>query len=67
MRPRRTIPRFRVRDRLIDLETHQQVFSWVLRVVAEKGLLKGKTIGIDATTLEAAHRWEQTAQFVDNC
>src|SRR5215472_6403317 len=39
--------------RLIDLETHQQVFSWVLRVVAEKGLLKGKTIGIDATTLEA--------------
>ena len=39
--------------RLIDLETHQQVFSWVLRVVAEKGLLKGRTIGIDATTLEA--------------
>lgn len=39
--------------RLIDLESHQQVFSWVLRVVAEKGLLKGKTIGIDATTLEA--------------
>ncbi len=39
--------------RLIDLETHQQVFTWVLRVVAEKGLLKGKTIGIDATTLEA--------------
>jgi transposase len=39
--------------RLIDLETHQQVFSWVLRLVAEKGLLKGKTIGVDATTLEA--------------
>lgn len=39
--------------RLIDLETHQQVFSWVLQVIAEKGLLKGKTIGIDATTLEA--------------
>ncbi len=39
--------------RLIDLETHQQVFTWVLRVAAEKGLLKGKTIGIDATTLEA--------------
>lgn len=39
--------------RLIDLETHQQVFTWVLRVLAEQGLLKGKTIGIDATTLEA--------------
>jgi transposase len=39
--------------RLIDLETHQQVFTWVLRILAEKGLLKGKTIGIDATTLEA--------------
>jgi transposase len=39
--------------RLIDLETHQEVFIWVLRVIAEKGLLKGKTIGIDGTTLEA--------------
>jgi transposase len=39
--------------RLIDLETHQQVFTWVLRILAEKGLLKGKTIGIDATTMEA--------------
>jgi transposase len=39
--------------RLIDLETHQQVFAWVLRVLAERGLLKGETIGIDATTLEA--------------
>lgn len=39
--------------RLIDLQAHQEVFKWVLRVIAEKGLLKGKTIGIDATTLEA--------------
>jgi transposase len=39
--------------RLIDLKTHQDVFKWVLRVIAEQGLLKGKTIGIDATTLEA--------------
>jgi len=39
--------------RLIDLESHQQVFTWVLRVLAEKGLLKGKTVGIDGTTLEA--------------
>ena len=29
------------------------VFAWVLTVLAEHGLLRGKTIGIDATTLEA--------------
>lgn len=39
--------------RLIDLESHEAVFTWVLGVLAEEGLLKGKTIGIDATTLEA--------------
>ena len=39
--------------RLIDLETHRQVFTWVLKVLAEAGLLKGKQIGIDGTTLEA--------------
>jgi transposase len=39
--------------RLIDVETHQAVFGWVLAVLAESGLLKGKTIGVDATTLEA--------------
>ncbi|MEN6537023.1 MAG: transposase [Bryobacteraceae bacterium] len=39
--------------RLIDVETHQEVFSWVLGVLAESGLLKGQTVGIDATTLEA--------------
>ena len=39
--------------RLIDVETHQAVFRWVLRLLAEKGLLKGKTVGIDGTTLEA--------------
>jgi lactoylglutathione lyase len=35
--------------RLIDLETHREVFTWVLGVLAEKGLLKGQTLGIDAT------------------
>ena len=39
--------------RLIDVETHQAVFQWVLRVLAEQNLLKGNTIGVDATTLEA--------------
>jgi len=37
----------------VDVETHQEIFTWVLKLLAEKGLLKGKTIGIDATTLEA--------------
>jgi transposase len=41
-----------IRNR-IDLETHQEVFAWVLAVLADSKLLKGKTIGIDATTLEA--------------
>jgi transposase len=39
--------------RLIDVETHQLVFVWLLGILAEHGLLRGKTIGIDATTLEA--------------
>ena len=39
--------------RLIDLETHQAVFTWILQRLANAGLVKGKTIGIDATTLEA--------------
>ena len=39
--------------RRIDVETHREVFVWVLRRVAESGLLKGQTVGIDATTLEA--------------
>jgi len=41
-----------IRNR-IDVETHQEVFTWILQRLAERGLLKGKTIGIDATTLEA--------------
>jgi transposase len=39
--------------RLIDAETHQRVFSWVLERLARSGLIRGKTIGIDSTTLEA--------------
>jgi len=39
--------------RLIDVETHREVFSWALRLLASEGLLKGGTIGVDATTLEA--------------
>jgi transposase len=39
--------------RLIDLESHRTVFTWVLQCLSTAGLVKGKTIGIDATTLEA--------------
>jgi transposase len=39
--------------RLIDVETHRAVFTWVLQRLADGGLVKGHTIGIDATTLEA--------------
>jgi transposase len=39
--------------RLIDLETHRGVFGWVLSLLADRGLVKGKRIAIDATTLEA--------------
>jgi transposase len=39
--------------RLIDLETHRAVFTRVQVRLVEAGLLKGKTVAIDATTLEA--------------
>ena len=39
--------------RLISLETHQAVFTWVLQCLGGAGLVTGKTLGIDATTLEA--------------
>jgi transposase len=42
----------RVRDRL-PLEVHAAAFEFVLKLAAEKGLLKGKTVGVDSTTLEA--------------
>jgi transposase len=39
--------------RLIDVETHREVFTWIQERLALGGLLSGKTIAIDATTLEA--------------
>src|SRR5476649_2058914 len=39
--------------RLVDLETRRQVFGWVVGLLADAGSVKGKRIGIDATTLEA--------------
>ena len=39
--------------RLMDVETHREVFTGVRGVEAEKGRRKGQTLGVDATTLEA--------------
>lgn len=41
-----------IRQRL-PLPIHEQVFAFVLRVAQEKKLLRGKTVAVDATTLEA--------------
>ena len=42
----------RIRQRL-PLSVHERVFAFVLQVAQEKKLLRGKTVAIDATTLEA--------------
>ena len=34
-------------------EVHETVFGWVLKLVAEQGLVRGKRIGLDASTMEA--------------
>ena len=39
--------------RLYSVETHKAVFRWVLKLLGEAGLVEGKTVSIDATTLEA--------------
>ena len=39
--------------RLLSVETHAAVFTWVLQQLADAGLVRGRTVGIDATTLEA--------------
>jgi transposase len=42
----------RIRQRL-DVGTHENVFGWALNVLAAEDLIEGKTLGVDATTLEA--------------
>lgn len=39
--------------RLFALETHKAVFRWVLKILSEEGLVSGRTVSVDATTLEA--------------
>ncbi len=42
----------KTRSRL-PLEAHDAVFTWVLRQLADHGLIKGDRIGVDASTMEA--------------
>jgi hypothetical protein len=37
----------------LPLEVHTAVFRFVLKIAADKKLLKGRTVGVDSTTLEA--------------
>ena len=37
----------------LPLEIHEQVFTFVLKIAADKKLLAGKTVAVDSTTLEA--------------
>jgi transposase len=37
----------------LPLEVHERVFVWVLARLAERGLVKGERIGVDASTMEA--------------
>src|ERR1700682_4565915 len=39
--------------RLIAVEPHREVFTWILQILATEDLIRGKTLGVDATTLEA--------------
>ena len=41
-----------IRNRL-PLDVHEAVFVWVLALLQQKKLLKGKAVGVDSTTLEA--------------
>lgn len=34
-------------------EVHETVFGWVLALIADRGLVRGERIGVDASTLEA--------------
>jgi transposase len=57
--------------RLYSVETHKAVFRWVLKILGEKGLVEGKTVSIDATTLEANAalrslvRWDNGQNYDD--
>jgi transposase len=45
-----TVSRWR---RKLPLSVHRKVFAWVVRVAREEGVLKGRQVAVDSTTLEA--------------
>ena len=45
----------KIRQRL-PLEVHEKVFTWMVAALGRAGLVKGKTIGIDATMLRPTRR-----------
>ncbi len=51
--------------RLISLETHQEIFDWVLKILAKSKLLRAKILGVDGTTLEANAAMRSIVQRVD--
>ena len=42
----------KMRSRL-PCEVHEQIFGWILTLVAKRGLVKGERIGVDGSTMEA--------------
>jgi transposase len=42
----------RTRSRLPH-EVHEEVFDWILKLVAERGLVNGERLGVDGSTMEA--------------
>ena len=54
----------RIRQRF-PLEVFQAVFQRILEVLQKEGLLKGKTLGIDATTLEANAAMRSIVRRID--
>ena len=47
--------------RLIDVETHREVFTWVLELLAERGLLKGRRWA------STRRRWKRTRRCDRSC
>jgi transposase len=47
--------------RLIDLETHEAVFTWILQRLADTGLVKGKTVGM------TRRRWKRMPRCAASC
>lgn len=53
----------RTRARL-PAEVHEQVFGWVLKLIAEQGLVQGERIGVDAEVLGLDPRMEANAALL---